>query len=439
MQVTASRDNSLGRTASDRSLCLQKGWLGGLAMSAPFYAEFFSWYWVAALALPIILLALIRRERMRAPHLAILPAIILLVAHAVALLYSHTPFAPQVFKDLVIASFLLFVYLLADEDLQAGFFAALIPLAIFTAVFGLVKAALLDRGYLFGFMLESCAYYPAGSAMCVNYNNLGMMWLVAALGCMKTRFWWAIPLLVAAGALSSSRRFIVLLAVLPFAWIWIEGRSVLFKVALVTLLSAGLIWVVSDPTSFERYRYGAEPYTLLALKDAVDEVVGGHPLPLVNDASVKINRSTPEAMLSTMADGTAGTASRAAFWQLGFSMLSWLPQGWSYHKVFSCAFSPCTAFNYPHMSVLTEWIIGGVLLGLVAIAFYIMPFWQLLRVRQARPIILFLISLPYSLISGDTVFSLPICLACMLVALSNVSRRMSGVSNCTAPKNISIS
>ncbi|WP_337157540.1 hypothetical protein [Pseudomonas putida] len=424
-------------THRQQSIFWGKGFLGGVAMAAPFYAEFFSWRGVVLLAVPLFVLLLLRREKITPPPLAILPMVSLLALHAVALVFSHTMFADQVFKDLVVASFLLFVYVLADEDMLAGFFSALVPLALATALLGLVKAALLDRGYLLGFILEGCAYYPAGSALCVNYNNLGLLWLVAALGCVKTRFWWAIPFLIAAGALSSSRRFIVLMVFLPFIWILIQGRSAVVKSAIVTVFSVLLIYTVSDPASFETFRYGDVAYTVLSIGDMVgiDGLTINRSTPEAmlstmadgsGGAGLTINRSTPEAMLSTMADGSGGAGSRIKFWRLGLSMVSWYPQGWAYHQVFSCAFSPCAMFHYPHMPVIAEWIIGGVLFAVVALAFYVWPFWRVLRERQILPIVLFLFALPYSLISGDTVFSLPICLACMFVALSCVPRRVVG-------------
>lgn len=412
-----------------RGILWGKGFLGGVAMTTPFYAEFFSWRWTLLLAAPLFVLLLIRRENIKKPSLEILPMVLLLLLHVVALIFSHTMFVGQVVKDLIIASFLLFVYVLADEDMLAGFFLTLMPLALVSALLGLVKASLLDRGYLIGFIVEGCSYYPAGSALCVNYNNLGFLWLVAALGCIKIRFWWAIPFLIAAGALSSSRRFIVLMAFLPFVWIIIQGRLVIIKSVVVTLLSALLVYVVSDPVSFERFRYGGEAYKVLSIGD-INVMNGGgvkRSSSLINDLSeVKINRSTPEAMLSTMADGVGGGGSRMKFWSLGLSMVSWLPQGWVYHKVFACEFSSCKDFHYPHMSVITAWIIGGVFFALVAIAFYVWPFWCIFRERKIVPTVLFLFALPYSLISGDTVFSLPICLACMFVALSCVPRRDAG-------------
>ena len=392
-----------------RSLSV-RGFLGGAAMAAPFYAEFFSWRWVVLILVPLFLWFLAYREKVQRPPLGILPMVVLLIGHAIALFFSSTPFADQVVKDLIIASCLLLVFVVADEDLSFGFFVLLTPLATTTAVLGLLKAALLDRGYLLGFIADGCAYYPAGSALCVNYNNLGFMWFVAALGCIKGRFWLAIPLLVAAGALSSSRRFIVLAMFLPFIWMVLQGWSAKARVLCVVLLSILLVGLVSDADSFERYRFGGESYKLLRL-DGVS---------LVN--SLYVNRSSPEVMLGTMADGTFGTASRLEFWSLGASMVGWWPQGWNYHHVFSCKFSSCSGFEYPHLTLISEWIIGGAVFAVVAIGFFLWPFYQILQARQLFSGILFFLALPYALISGDTVFSLPACVSCMLVALSSVRR-----------------
>lgn len=402
-------------------LNLDKGFWGGVAMSAPFYAEFFSWRWAGLLAAPFFLLVLIFRKNIKPPHVAVLPMVALLLLHLAALGMTDTVFASQVVKDLIIASFLLFIYVLAGDDTAGGFFYSLVPLALITALLGLVKAGLLDRGYLLGFLIESCTYYPPGSALCVNYNNLGFMWLVGALGCLRKRLWWLLPVLIAAGALSSSRRFVVLMVFIPVVWVLLEGRSVLFKSLLVGFISAFLIYAVSDPASFQRYRFGVEPYRVLEFNldsnFAIVQVLES------SDSVPKINRSTPMAMLSTMADGTLGTESRLEYWKLGTSMMGWFPQGWSYHKVFSCSFSPCSEYNYPHNSIVTEWIIGGVVFGLVAIAFYAWPFLLIWRTKSVVEISIFLFSVPYSLMSGDTVFSLPACIACMLVALSAARKK----------------
>lgn len=403
---------------------LSKDFWGGVAMCAPFYAEFFSWRWAAILIVPFLFLSVVKREKIKAPCIAVLPMLSLLLLHLVALVFSDTVFASQVIKDLVITSAIFIVYCLVNGDVSFGFFLALTPLALTTAVLGVVKVALLDRGYMLGFIVDSCSVYPAGSALCVNYNNLGLIWLVAMLGCLRLRLWWVMALLITAGVLSSSRRFVVLIGLLPVVWFLFEGRSAIVKGLFVGVFSAVLIYMVSDPASFDRYRFGGEPFRVLEFKlDNQDSNVSGQKPDAKNSlVTAHINRSAPIVMLGTMADGTMGTQSRLTYWELGASMLSWLPQGWSYHKIFSCSFSACSDFHYPHMSIMAEWIVGGVVFGLVAIGFYVWPFLFIWRARRVLPTALFLVTLPYSLISGDTVFSLPICTAGMLVALSSVQK-----------------
>lgn len=399
-----------------------KGFLGGVAMASPFYAEFFPWNISIFLVLPFLLFFIINFEKIKKPSLAILPMMALLLLHIVSLIFSKTIFADQVIKDVLISSFLLFIYVLTNEDMHEGFFTALLPLALLSALVGLAKAALLDRGYIVGFILDGCSYYSAGSALCANYNNTGFMWLVAILACIKTRFWWIIPFLVAAGALSSSRRFILLVFFIPIIWIIIQGRLGLIRSVITTILAGLLIFIVSDPVSFEKFRFGGVDYKILNLPE-FSSIFGLSVDSKIPDSFLSINRATPDAMLSTMNDGYLGTGSRIKFWDLGISMVNWYPQGWSYHEIFSCEFSPCTEFMYPHFSIISEWIIGGVFFAFVAIAFYVWPFLLILQKMKIISIALFLFVLPYSVMSGDTVFSLPICISGILVALSCVPRR----------------
>lgn len=382
-------------------------------MATPFYAEFVSWYLAIVLAVPLLFLGVLYRRKPSLPHYAITPMLLLLFLHGGALVYSDTQFEYQVIKDIIISSFVLFIYFLADEDTESGFFSALIFLGTITALIGLMKAAFLDRGYLLGFILDSCHYYPAGSALCVNYNNLGLLWLIASLGCLRNRWWLLLPILISAGLLSSSRRFIVLAAFLPVVWILVEGRAAIIKSIIIGVLVVLMVHFVTDPVSFEHYRFGEKEFKVLF---EIDEDIG-------YDNHIQINRSLPSVMLGTMTDGTFGTASRLDYWKLAFNNLSWLPQGWSYHEIFSCQFSDCSEFHYPHMSIMSAWLIGGVLFGLIAITFYAWPTWVIWRQGSVIHIAVLLFALPYSLISGDTVFSLAIYLACMLVALSSVRRR----------------
>lgn len=391
------------------------GFWAGFALAAPFYAEFFPWSWVAAIFIPLFCISLFQPPRLRVPSLVILPMSLLLLLHVFALIFSETPFAFQVVKEVVIAVCLLSIYLLSGDDSLDGFFYALIPLGIISAFVGLVKAALLDRGYLLGFIVDGCQSYPAGSALCVNYNNLGLLWLIAALGCIRGKWWGAVPFLIAAGALSSSRRFIGLMFFLPLVWILLSGREAIVRILIVCMASMALVLFVSDPDSFELYRFGTRPYTVLGVSGEVSR-----------EKVPAINRSTPGVIVGTLSDGVMGASSRLSYWKMGYEYAGWFPKGWGYHVKFSCAFSSCTDFHYPHMSVLSAWIVGGAFFGFVAVIFYILPFWCVWVNFRSQGVLLFallFLSLPYSLISGDTIFSQPIYLACMLVVLGVIPEK----------------
>ncbi|WP_145978859.1 hypothetical protein [Pseudomonas mosselii] len=462
--MTALQMNTDQRDASnlrlDKAPWLNKSFWAGVALAFPFYAEFFSLRWLLVGLLPFILLAFLWRRPVKFPSAAILPMVLLISLHVVALGVTDTAYAHLVIKELIIASGLLFIYFLAGEDVSKGFFAVLIPLGLVTALFGLAKAALLYRGYLIGFLLDSCGSYPAGSALCVNYNNLGFLWLVAALGCVRNRLWFGLPILIAAGALSSSRRFLVLMVFLPFVMVLLEGRAAWLRASLLVVVSTLAVYAIADSESFERFRYGKEPYSKilsfdkeklsgsakeelsagasaetelstgtgttaeaeLSLGAAADAKAESSPGAGAN-AIIKINRSAPSAMLGTMSDGALGAGSRLSYWKLAFSNLGLLPQGWRHHELFSCTFSSCDKFHYPHMAIMTEWLIGGFFFGLVAVAFYVWPLWVVWRQGSVIHIALLMMALPYSLISGDTVFSLPGVVASLLVALSSVPRR----------------
>lgn len=395
------------------NLLNRRGFWGGVALSSPFYAEFFPWHWAVILALPLAICVCLYPARLKAPHPSIAPMVLLLLVHGIALFFTETRFGYEVVKDLILATFLLALYFLATEDASDGFFLALLPLGLVSATIGLFKAGLLDRGYLLGFIVDTCASYPAGSALCVNYNNLGLLWLITALGCLRGRLWPLLLILITAGALSSSRRFLLLAPSLPIVWILLEKRSGAIKAAIIGVLSVASISAITDPESFERFRFGAEPYKTIFGYSEGNAISGsGH-----------INRSAPSIILGTMGDGTFGAASRLNYWKLAHENIGWLPQGWIYHETFSCSFSPCTEFHYPHLTILSEWIIGGALAGMLAILFYAWPLFSVFRQGRHLSIALVLIILPYALISGDTVFSLPITIAGLLVALTSVPRK----------------
>jgi hypothetical protein len=123
-------------------------------------------------------------------------------------------------------------------------------------------------------------------------------------------------------------------------------------------------------------------------------------------------------MLGTInADSEYGAGARIDRWKLGAQGLTIAGSGFDYHTEFSCKFTKCREVDYPHMPVISEWLIGGVVAGLAAIGFYAGLLWAAWRRRAVIPTAALLVTMPYSLISGDTLFSLPQMMAVGMVVL----------------------
>jgi hypothetical protein len=408
----------LSKADAEPGFFARRGFWAGVALASPVYGEFVSWVWTTILVAPLVIFILTQRERLNWPHVSIAPMVGLFFLHLTALWLSHTDFQQVVIKDLIVALWLLLIFLFADRRSFDGFMFAVIPIATVAAMAGLAKAAMQDRGYLIGYILHTCDYYPAGSSLCVNYNNLGLVWMIAILGCIKFRWLMLIPVLATAGALVGSRRFLLLMMLLPFVWLLYHKWKGWVPLAVISVSSFVLLHVVSN-SGFERFGFGAEPYIVVLPSinpNAIDSEGG----------DVSISRTVPSAMLGTMADGTFGTASRLDLWGLGVAQLGWLPKGWAYHEVFSCRFSDCTQFIYPHSPIISAWIAGGVVFGLVAVLFYVWPIFSIWRGGDFISLVLVVFATPYSAISGDTVFSLPVTLSAMLVGLSSLVRGEKG-------------
>lgn len=399
------------------------GFWAGVAMSIPFYSEFVPYGWAAILMLPLVLGLLAWRTTLRLPNICVYPILIIMMSHLVALLFSSSQYEWNVIKELVITSLLLCIYIIGDEDSINGFFCAIIPLGVTLSVFGLLKATALDRGYLIRPLLEICQSYPTGSAFCNDYNMLALIFLVSIVGCISTNRWMFVPLIVAAGLLSGSRRFIVLSAFLPVIFLFLIKSNPFIKICTTAAIAFALVNLVSNPTSFEEYRFGDKMYKVIP----DSRIESGHQQftkknELDNNV-IKINRSTPSAMVGTLNDGKLGTSSRTEYWKLGLSLAAWLPSGLSYHEIFSCTFSSCDEFHYPHMPIISEWIIGGFFIGILSILFYVLPVFVTLKHGSLPAFILILFTLPFSLISGDTILSVPMYIACVLVALNTVRKK----------------
>ena len=105
---------------------------------------------------------------------------------------------------------------------------------------------------------------------------------------------------IAAGLLIDSRRFLLLLPALPVVWLalaWRMKRSALGTEAgatiLVSILSFVTVNIVSAPAEFERFRFGSGPFAELRLFSSPK-----------TDAIIEVpNRTYPEVISPTIVEG----------------------------------------------------------------------------------------------------------------------------------------
>ncbi len=176
------------------------------------------------------------------------------------------------------------------------------------------------------------------------------------------------------------------------------------------------------PVPVAKSSHAAEP---LSQSTAATATIPG---PLVVPNTVMPNN--PRALLGTMnAHEMYGTASRMARWQEALKLLSkggWVvPVGFTYHEIFACKFLSCGEIDYPHMAFLSEWLIGGIVGLLLTILWFGNILFSMFKkhvggiTSGATPLVL--CSLPFPLISGDTLFTIPQLLIAALL-LNSVRR-----------------
>jgi hypothetical protein len=437
-----------------------------MAMATPFAAATLPYPWLLlSLILAIPFVVHLVRTGIRFPKIAYFPAVgwgvlLLGLLHVYGLWRGPTPFWMRVLVDMGIVAACLAVFVLGQNskedrsDMLRGFFAALGPFAVAAAAMGLIKAALLQRGILLGALVSLYPdAYPPGSSLRADTSLFGLSLVVAGLGLAaeslerrESRFRpfyrvVALTLIVACGMLTESRRFLVLSFLIPAVWVVRRlavtprpdlRRSVLFPVIGLACAIGALYWVVHSPVPVETAKVYHFPGTPQGGEERSRDpsLTSGENKP---DSPDLIVRKTDPAMLlrvlGTMgANQTYGFESRKEKWVLGVSLLEDRAYvsgiGFSYHEIFSCRFTGCTFLDYPHFPILSEWLVSGIAGVLTALAVYLLLLQSLWRSgRQgwlSGSSVIALAVLPYSLLSGDTLFSIPQFIVVCLLTQSQV-------------------
>lgn len=423
-----------------RDLCL------GLALATPFLADLVPWRITGLFAIPWVLTFILQRWSVvtfRWPSPIEVAIAILIAAHYSALILTTSPFQASLWKETLVATALLGMAVVSNPKnplkVAKGFFAAVVTIGALTAIVGLIKLGLQDRGYLLRFIIDACpGQYPQGTNLCTDYNVMGITWLVAGVGLiswhLRTGSLLALlilPIVLAAGFSVGSRRFLLFAAYLPLMWLvlalWSSGwRAFTREMAALVIVAMGtwaLISTISSPQSFERFRFGAEEMTVIEIR--LPNLFG---FPTDDDAVRPPNRANPDVIAGTI--DMEGLSSRSVRWKLGVELLAERPiagRGMTYQKIFSDQFSQGKIWDYPHLPVLSEGLIGGVPLLLVALGIYIGCALLILRAPLALHLTgagsAFLLSTGVAGFSGDTLFSIPQWLATALVLVLSVGVR----------------
>lgn len=418
-----------------------RGLLVGIALSAPFIANPFPTWLAILFVLPAIVDLYVRGVRIKA---ALRIAPILFFVYALAFIHiiaiHTTPYKIYVIYNLIWSGGAVGLFLLAvDErdqpnDIVQGFLASLAITATIVATAGLVKYMLQLQGYLFEFMIGSCfGRYPQGTTFCGDYNLFGLYLIIGAFGLsvfiLSGRhsrlsiivLLLALTVVITAGFFAGSRRFTFVALLVPTLWITIalyrRDAMYILRLAILPILGTALLYSVFN------YPYTPVPDNKSVI---IERAIVGWWNSLDKEAMANSTTApsyhlsarsvSPSALAASMGPSEAfGFNSRLDRWKLALQMVEEngyvLGRGFSYHQQFSCTFVQCEHIDYPHSPILSAWVAFGIVGLILALGFYATTVLNIILAGKdgllSGASFIAMAVMPYSLISGDTIFSLP--------------------------------
>lgn len=392
------------------------GFYSGMALATPFLASIVPsiiLYVSLIFLIPFFAVFVLRVRKINLEYInpLIICFLFLGCAHLIALVVTGTPFWIEGLRGIFSSFLMIFIYLVgrksskSDISIYNGFVAALIPAGLFFAVFSLIKLFLLQRGILIPYLGTP---YPPDGSLKSDYNIFGFTMLLCALislarllyGNRKKIFLYITlvqtSLFSIAAFAAGARRIIILTPVMLLAsfFFWVL-RSGGIKLGRFFLIFGAVIGVV------------AGTFAVISIK------------PILH-------------LLGTMGpDNFMGFISRVDRWAMSFELLAkqqyFIPMGFSYHTLYSCKFNNCMTIDYPHLTIVSEWLALGVVGLIVSLAVYFL-LWRLvwassrLGVETAMSFVAIAI-IPHSIISGDNLLSNPQFMAVLLVLSSICEHR----------------
>lgn len=445
------------RLASLASHWPTRGFLAGLALTTPFISNPLFNEIALLFVVPLLIDLFARGIRFRAafqitPILAII--YVLAALHLIAI-YT-TPFWTGVLSGVVWASGATGIFLLASDDRDSpndilkGLFVGLIATAAIVSVAGLIKYMLQLNGYVFGAMINSCfGRYPQGTTFCGDYNLFALYMVIAAIGLSvyilssdhttlrRWTFLLSLAAILAAGFFAGSRRYMFVVPLVPVLWVafavWKRPAVEVARLSLLPIIATSALYMTF---SYPFPRVDADK--MIVIEAALSEWINPGPAesrserlrPPEDDLAAR--EVSPRVLASTMGvDENFGFDTRVERWQLGWTMVKedgyLFGRGFSYHRQFACHFVECEFADYPHAPIMSSWIAFGIVGFLLVLSFYGLTGVNIFIsgkegiLSGVTPVVLAV--MPYSLISGDTIFSLPQTIIAALL-VERIARRV---------------
>lgn len=419
-----------------------RGFWGGFALTAPFAVNPLPSWAAMMFALPLAIH--VARFGLKIPNLWKLGTITSIVVATVLLhlaFVSTSDYPSAVMSNLYWTGIVLAITatfantICLPERAALGLFWGL---GIFASAIGLIGAAKYFfhvRGFLFEPILSLCdGQYQAGSILCGDYNVAASAMLVAGIGLsvLLLRDAKRAPLIglmlavvMACGFFLGSRRFLFLAPLVPATLLagavylhsWGPLRRIVVPTVVFCLLLVTLSQEVPHLNGDEMKKVGLG-LTGLTFSSSHDG----------NQMNYVLARVSPDVVASTV--GPEAMSSRMERWAEAMRLVAKnnyvLGQGFTYQRHFSCAFVACAHIDYPHSPILSSWV-GFGLVGLILV----LGFYGIIAINMAANRWTGLINgttaiaactAIYSLISGDTIFSVHhILVAGILVCLPQLS------------------
>jgi hypothetical protein len=204
--------------------------------------------------------------------------------------------------------------------------------------------------------------------------------------------YYLVPLILVSGFFTESRRFLILIPfVILFFTLFYKHKIPLKWVACYATLLVTIIFFQETTSIF----LIGEPITILNAKNS-DNVL-----------TIVDSTSNLSSLINTLFTSQAGFDTRLPKISLGLELLDRAPMGFDYHHHFLSQEDNKIVYDYPHLTLLSQYLIGGGALLFISIIFILTPIFILFLRKEWAYLFLMILSFAYFQISGDNLLSVP--------------------------------